>query len=345
MPETMVRCHNLHKSFAETSILQNVTFSVATGQILTLLGPSGCGKTTTLRVIAGFESLDEGWIEVAGRTVADSRLHMPPEKRRVGMVFQDYAIFPHLSVGENVRFGLGRGKGAQARALEMLALVGLADAFEKMPHELSGGQQQRVALARALVMEPAVLLLDEPFSNLDHRLRLQMRVEVKALLKEAGATAIFVTHDQEEALFMGDKVAVMNGGQVEQLGVPEVIFHEPRTRFVASFIGQSDFLPGRVTSLGIETQVGLLKQPVPWQEGQPVDILLRPDDIDFTPHPHGNAHILERHFIGLTYLYRLVLADGTIVHSQQPHTTQISQNTPVQITFVGDHPLATFLKS
>ena len=208
MPETTVRCHQLQKSFAARPVVDNVTFTVATGQILALLGPSGCGKTTSLRLIAGFERLDEGWIEIAGRTVADQRTHMPPEKRRVGMVFQDYAIFPHLSVADNVAFGLGRGSQMQARVAAMLELVGLAGVGPHMPHELSGGQQQRVALARALVTEPAVLLLDEPFSNLDTSLRVQVRAEVRELLKRTGATAIFVTHDQEEALFIGDKVAV-----------------------------------------------------------------------------------------------------------------------------------------
>jgi iron(III) transport system ATP-binding protein len=205
-----VICQELYKSFDGVPVVHEVSLRVAPGHILALLGPSGCGKTTLLRLIAGFEGLDHGRITIAGQVVADGRFHLPPEKRRVGMVFQDYAIFPHLNVGQNVAFGLG--KGEQRRTAEMLSLVGLEGLGEKMPHELSGGQQQRVALARALAPQPAVLLLDEPFSNLDAALRHEVRHEVRALLKQNKATAIFVTHDQEEALFMGNEVAVMNQG-------------------------------------------------------------------------------------------------------------------------------------
>jgi iron(III) transport system ATP-binding protein len=343
MPETAVRCHNLQKAFGEQSVLEHVTFTIATGQILALLGPSGCGKTTTLRLIAGFERLDSGWIEIAGQLVADERTFVAPEKRRVGMVFQDYAIFPHLSVASNIAFGLGRRRDSDERVEAMLELVGLAGLGDQMPHELSGGQQQRVALARALVMEPAVLLMDEPFSNLDSSLRIQVRAEVRDLLKAGGATALFVTHDQEEALFIGDRVGVMNAGRLEQLGTPEEIYHRPRTRFVAEFIGRSDFVAGCVTDAGVETPLGLVAQAVNAPAGSPVEIAVRPDDVLLTvAGDEGNGRILSRHFVGIANVYEVALADGTVLHSWQPHGVQLPAGSPVLVTIDGSHPLPCF---
>ncbi len=343
MPETAVRCHNLQKAFGEQNVLEHVSFTVATGQILALLGPSGCGKTTTLRLIAGFERLDSGWIEIAGQLVADERTFVAPERRRVGMVFQDYAIFPHLSVGGNIAFGLGRRKVGDERVEAMLELVGLAGLSDQMPHELSGGQQQRVALARALVMEPAVLLMDEPFSNLDSSLRIQVRAEVRDLLKASGATALFVTHDQEEALFIGDRVGVMNAGKLEQVGAPEEIYHRPRTRFVAEFIGRSDFVAGCVTDAGIETPLGLVAQAVNAPPGSPVEIAVRPDDVLLTAGgDQGNGRILSRHFVGIANVYEVALTDGTVLHSWQPHGVQLPAGSPVMIALDGSHPLPCF---
>ena len=270
-----VTCRNLYKSFEKLPVVQDVNLTVAPGEILVLLGPSGCGKTTTLRLISGFETLDNGRIEINNQLMADGALHVPPEKRRVGIVFQDYAIFPHLSLTQNVGFGLKRGQSE--RIEEMLNFVGLGGLGERMPHQLSGGQQQRVALARALAPQPVVLLLDEPFSNLDAALRVEMRQEVRGLLKSSGTTAVFVTHDQEEALYMGDQVGVMNRGRLEQVGSPEAIFHQPRTRFVAEFLGQTDFLPGEVTGRGVQTPLGLLPQTLPLASGTAVEVAVRPD--------------------------------------------------------------------
>lgn len=342
VPETTVRCHHLSKSFGQRSILQEVTFIVATGQILVLLGPSGCGKTTTLRLIAGFERLDDGWIEVAGKTVADGRVFVPPEKRRVGMVFQDYAIFPHLSVADNVAFGLGRMAEARPRTEAMLELVGLAGLGRQMPHELSGGQQQRVALARALAPEPAVLLLDEPFSNLDSTLRMQVRAEVRELLKGGGATAIFVTHDQEEALFIGDRVAVMNGGRIEQIGTPEEIYHRPGSRFVAEFIGQSDFVPAVISEGGVETPLGFVAQWLDAPAGSKVDVLIRPDDITMEPNESGSGRIISRQFMGIANIYQIRLENGLIVRSWQPHTCQLAEGSRVDVWLRPGHALPCF---
>jgi iron(III) transport system ATP-binding protein len=348
MNETTVGCYEINKSYGGNEIIKNLSLTIESGNILALLGPSGCGKTTTLRLIAGFEKLDSGRIEVAGQLVADGRLHLPPEKRRVGMVFQDYAIFPHLSVAENVAFGLGRGGDTHSRLAAMLALVGLPDVGKIMPHELSGGQQQRVALARALAPEPAVLLLDEPFSNLDTSLRIQVREEVRDLLKRSRATAIFVTHDQEEALFIGDQVAVMNEGQLEQIGTPAKIFHKPASRFVAAFMGQTDFIPGKVVNHGVETVMGFLPRSLPQAEGTAVEVAARPDDIkievveDGGEGVHENGRITARRFLGIAYIYTVVLLDGTRVHSWQPHTIDLAPGTAVSVSFRSHHDLICF---
>jgi iron(III) transport system ATP-binding protein len=336
----------LHKAFGSITVIRNVSFAIKSGHILALLGPSGCGKTTTLRLIAGFESPDSGYIEIDGRTVAENGFNLPPEKRRVGMVFQDYAIFPHLSVAQNVAFGLGRGQKANDRTDTMLHMVGLTDQGAKMPHELSGGQQQRVALARALALDPAVVLLDEPFSNLDTALRQQVRREVKELLKQNGATAIFVTHDQEEALFLGDQIAVMNEGLIEQLGTPEEIFHRPRTRFVAEFMGQTDFVPGELNGQGIETALGRLPPPQSGlNPGTAVTIAVRPDDVVLAAANggrEGNGRIIARQFIGIAYIYQVRLKDGSLVHSWQPHTLNLPPGTAVQASLHPDHTITAF---
>lgn len=338
----MVSCQNISKSFGSVSVVQSLYLDVPEGKIVALLGPSGCGKTTTLRLIAGLERVDEGEIVIAGRVVADGRNHVPIEKRRVGMVFQDYAIFPHLSVAHNVGFGLGRNGHKEARVAEMLNFVGLGDLGERMPHELSGGQQQRVALARAIAPQPDVLLMDEPFSNLDAALRQEMRYEVRDLLQKAGVTAVFVTHDQEEALFMGDWVAVMNEGRMEQIGTPEQIFHHPQTRFVADFIGQTDFVVGTVTAAGLQTPLGLIPRPVALPEGTSVELALRADDVTIAKDEQGNGRIIGRQFLGIAYVYRVGLADGSIVHSWQPHGVQLAQGTAVRVGLAGEHPPVCF---
>jgi iron(III) transport system ATP-binding protein len=342
MVEATVICEAINKSFGATAVVANVSFTLESGHILALLGPSGCGKTTTLRLIAGFEQIDGGRIAIGGQLVADGRFHLPPEKRRVGMVFQDYAIFPHLNVAQNVAFGLARGEAAREQTETMLRLVGLMGLNQQMPHELSGGQQQRVALARALAPEPAVLLLDEPFSNLDTTLRLQVRSEVRELLKQSKATAIFVTHDQEEALFIGDRVAVMNEGRIEQIGTPYEIFHRPLTRFVADFIGETDFVAGTATAVGVDTALGRLERSLDLPEGTAVTVAVRPDDVTFAPSANGNGRIVARRFVGIANVYRLQLSDGSQVHSWQPHTVDVAPGTSVHASLRPGHPVTYF---
>lgn len=343
-PQVMLSCRNLHKTFDVENVVDGVTLEVAAGDVLALLGPSGCGKTTTLRLIAGFERLSEGRIAIDGRVVADtaSKLHVAPELRRVGMVFQDYAVFPHLSAGRNVGFALGRGKEARARVDELLDFVGLPGYYDKMPQELSGGEQQRVSLARALSTDPAVLLLDEPFSNLDAALRADVRLEVRSMLKQRGTTAVFVTHDQEEALFLGDRVAVMNRGRIEQSGAPEDIFHSPKTRFVAEFMGQTDFVNGESTDQGVMTPMGLIPYPTTLSPGSSVDVALRPDDLQLLEDDAGNGRLVSRLFNGMDYVYAIALTDGSLVHSRQPHTRRFREGATVLVSYSADHAPAYF---
>jgi len=315
---------HLTKRFAagRAPAVDGLTLAVEPGQILALLGPSGCGKTTTLRLIAGFERPDAGRVVIRGRVVADgpAGAFVPPEERGVGVVFQDYALFPHLTVQANVAFGvrdLPRDRRRE-RVRAVLDLVGLADYAGRYPHELSGGQQQRVAVARALAPAPALMLLDEPFSNLDADLRAQMRDEVEKVLRGTGTTAVFVTHDQEEAFTIADVVGVLDRGRLEQLASPEAIYHHPATPFVAEFVGAADFLPGIVTSTGIVTEIGVFGNVEGREPGEKVQVMIRPDDITFVPAHDGEAVIVRRYFRGSENLYCLALASGHRVHSSQP---------------------------
>jgi iron(III) transport system ATP-binding protein len=308
---------------------------------MALLGPSGCGKTTVLRLIAGFERPDKGRITIGQRLVASPEEYVPPEERRVGMVFQHYALFPHMSVADNIGYGL-REKGRRDLVHEMLELAGLSGLDSRMPHELSGGQQQRVALARALAPRPAVLLLDEPFSNLDADLRAAMRVQVREIIKSVGITALFVTHDQDEALFMGDRVAIMRDGRLEQAADPQTLFLTPATRFVAEFIGHASFLPATVTDVGLETELGLVLQPVGARPGAIVDALARPDDLVLSADSNGNARIVGRAFRAGTYLYDALLDSQRMVRCICNHIQEYALDTRVRVTLAPGHALAWF---
>jgi iron(III) transport system ATP-binding protein len=290
------------------------------GEILALLGPSGCGKTTTLRIIAGFEAPDTGTVTIRGEVMAGSGRSVPPEERGVGIVFQDYALFPHLTVAENVGFGLKRldRPSRRDRVAQILDLVGLGSFAGRYPHELSGGQQQRVAVARALAPAPALMLLDEPFSNLDADLRAQMREEVEKILRSTGTTAIFVTHDQEEAFTLADRVGVLNQGRIEQLAAPEDIYHHPASQFVAEFVGAADFLPGLVTNEGIVTELGVFGNVDALEIGAKIEVMIRPDDITFVPEREGTGVLVRRYFRGSETLYCIRLPSGRRVHSSQP---------------------------
>jgi iron(III) transport system ATP-binding protein len=338
--------HQLSKQYpgGATPAVDNISLSLPAGEILVLVGPSGCGKTTTLRLVAGLERPDNGEIRLNGEIVASRGLFVPPERRGVGMVFQEHALFPHLTVAENVAFGLPKAarNGEQDKVRAMLALVGLEKLARRYPHELSGGERQRVALARALAPEPVLVLMDEPFSSLDADLRLEMREQVRGILKAMRATAVFVTHDQEEALYMGDRLAVFQRGRLEQVGTPEEIFHASQTRFVAEFMGNSDFLPGQACAGGICTELGVLPQPLGLPEGTPVEIALRADDLAFEPDARGNARVVERLFRGAYNVYRLQLDSGQRLHVMQPHIRLTEPGTRARVFVDAGHPLAVF---
>jgi iron(III) transport system ATP-binding protein len=343
---TTLKVCNLVKRFHGTqqSAVNDISFELSAGEILALVGPSGCGKTTTLRIIAGLERPDSGIVLLNDRVVASEAVFVPPEKRGVGMVFQDHALFPHLTVSENIAFGLRGQPPEEVKKTvgEMLHLVGLLPLAKRYPHALSGGERQRVALARALAPRPVLVLMDEPFSSLDADLRMEMREHVRRILKSMRATVVFVTHDQDEALYMGDRLAVLNRGHLEQIGTPEEIFHESNTRFVSEFMGDSDFLRGKVTSQGIHTELGLLKQGADLPISTPVEIAIRADDVDFQMDGSGNSIIVERFFRGAFNLYRLRLDSGQIVHASMDHTRIYPVGARVRAYISAEHPLTIF---
>lgn len=278
-PQLAFRTLALTKRFGDVTAVDCVDLDVRRGEFLSVLGPSGCGKTTLLRLVAGFERPDSGGIEIGGRVVAGPRRHLPPEERRIGMVFQESALFPHLDVAGNIGFGLAR-RDRQRRIAELVALVGLAGLQRRMPHELSGGQQQRVALARALAPHPALILLDEPFSSLDATLRSQLRGDVREILRSAGATTLFVTHDQGEALEISDRVAVMRAGRIEQVSTPDELYLRPVNRFVAGFVGEANLLPGEVRHGEVQTLVGRFRAGHgALADGVRAEVLLRPEQL------------------------------------------------------------------
>ena len=352
MSDVVISLHNISKTYPQNgrgpgsgaAAVQSLSLDVRHGEILALLGPSGCGKTTTLRLIAGLERPDRGEIRLNGRTVAGSSAWVAPEKRGIGLVFQDYALFPHLTVAKNVAFPLNGAPNREKadRVEEMLNLVHLEGLGARYPHELSGGQQQRVALARALAPSPALVLLDEPFSNLDADSRGAMRGHVRSILKEIGATAVFVTHDQEEALFMGDRVAVMNRGRLEQVGTPEELWSNPATRFVAEFLGLPCFLPALVTQFGLQTEIGLQIQPCPLPLGSHLDLLVRPDDLAITPDPQGNGRVARAVFRGMDYLYDIELPSGHVVQTLGRHNDAMAPGSRVRVELDPGHHLSCF---
>lgn len=317
----------------------DVSFKVEKGEVLALLGPSGSGKTTLLRLIAGFEKPDQGNILLNGQEVSRPQHCLSPEKRGVGMVFQDYALFPHLTVEENVAFGLGglSRELRRKRVQEVIDQVGLTPWVQRYPHELSGGQQQRVALARALAPNPIVLMLDEPFSNLDPDMRTQMRMEVAAILRRTGSTAILVTHDHEEAFAMADKVAVLNAGRLEQCDTPEMVYHIPSTPFIADFVGQADFIPGAIQNGKVLTEIGIFPNVSIFPDGTEVMVMIRPDDIDLFPRAEGAATVLGRQFKGSENRYIVALPSGQILHSSQHSLAVYTDQTRVDLKLKVTH--------
>jgi len=309
-----VSLRNITRAFGATKALDGMSLDIAPGELVALLGPSGCGKTTALRIVAGFEFADAGEVLVGGRDVSG----VPASRRDMGMVFQSYSLFPNMNALDNVAFGLRmrRTAGAQRRrkAAELLDMVGLSTQAAQFPHQLSGGQQQRVALARALAIEPRVLLLDEPLSALDAKVRLQLREQIRTLQQRLGTTTIFVTHDQEEALSMADRVGVMRSGKLEQVAEPSELYSRPATAFVAEFVGTMNRLPGELAGPGT---VAVLGTSVAVVEGGPtsgpVDVLVRPEGLTVAPAEGGNGIVTHRTFLGGTTRVAVLLSGDTEV--------------------------------
>ncbi|MBN2623297.1 MAG: ABC transporter ATP-binding protein [Acidimicrobiales bacterium] len=339
-----IRATDIRKAFGRTTAVARASLDVRDGELVALLGPSGSGKTTLLRIVAGFEAPDAGTVEIGGRVVAGPGVWEEPDRRRVGMVFQDGALFPHLTVSGNVAFG----EPAPGRVDECLALVGLADRGRSYPHELSGGERQRVALARALATDPDVVLLDEPFASLDAGLRESLREEVVTILRAAGASALLVTHDQAEALSLADQVVVMRDGEVEQAGTPEEVYDHPATRWAAEFLGAADVLPGTADGEVIDCELGLLPADRPLRGA--VDVVVRPESVaigaahgpvdgapDAADVPDGaaKARVIGRSYYGHDQLVRLELASGQRLRSRSHGAAPWRQGDEVRVWVAG----------
>ncbi|MBL8510365.1 MAG: ABC transporter ATP-binding protein [Betaproteobacteria bacterium] len=344
--KSFLNLHDIAFAYPDgTQVCEHLSFTVGEDEIGCLLGPSGCGKTTLLRLIAGFEAPQAGVIEIRGHKLADRHYTMPAEQRNIGVVFQDYALFPHLTVGANVAFGLQHYKAdaRHARVHELLAMVDLAQAADKYPHEISGGQRQRVALARALAPQPQLLLLDEPFSNLDVELREKLGQDVRELLRRLSIPALLVTHDQHEAFSIADKIGVMNRGRIEQWDSAYNLYHRPATRFVADFVGQGVLMRGVVgQNDSIDTELGTLHHcpGCALQRGDKVEILLRPDDILHDDASAMQAEVVHKAFRGAGILYTLKLGSGARLLSLVPshHNHEIGQKIGIKLEI--DHVIA-----
>jgi iron(III) transport system ATP-binding protein len=325
---SMIRLDGVSKRFREVAAVDDASLSVDRGEVVALLGPSGCGKTTLLRLVAGFERPDAGTVEVAGRVVGGNGVWVPPERRRIGMVFQDYALFPHLTVAENVGFGLSR-RARPGRVPELLRAVGLEGVGGRYPHELSGGQQQRVALARALAPAPDLVLLDEPWSNVDSQLRETLRAEVTEVIRPLGVTLVLVTHDREEAMSLADRIALMRDGTVLQKGTAEDLYFAPATRWAAEFVGAANVLAGDVVGGRVETAIGAF--PANGATGRTVaQVLVRPELLELEPDAGGEAEVVGREFRGHDVFYR-VRMNGLELVSQRPSTEVVPLGARVTI--------------
>ncbi len=342
---SLLKVKNLSCHYEQTAVVENLSFHVNEGDMCCLLGPSGCGKTTVLRAIAGFHPISSGEISLGNICLSDSKTNLPPEERQIGMVFQDYALFPHLSVKQNICFGLSKMEKTQQTQIlkEMLTLVQLEGMEARYPHELSGGQQQRVALARALAPKPKMLLMDEPFSNLDVELRRNLNLEVREILKTTGTSAILVTHDQEEAFAFADNIGLINNGKIQQWDSSFNLYHEPLNRFVANFIGQGTLIPGMaIDHESVSTELGTLKgnRAYNWQADTPVEVLIRPDDIQADPDSKLEASIIKKIFSGSATLYTLQLPTGGKVESLLPSHLDYQLGDKVRISARVEHLIA-----
>lgn len=345
----LLEVKNIQCRYQNNIVIDNLSLHVNQGSLVCLLGPSGCGKTTVLRAIAGFEPVYQGEIHMEGRLMSKPGFMHAPEKRRLGMVFQDYALFPHMDVFQNISFGIRRYPVEEKRntVTHLLALVGMEGFEHRYPHELSGGQQQRIALARALAAKPTMILMDEPFSSLDPDIRENLSVEVRNILKKEGITGILVTHHQDEAFAMADQVGVLKTGKIHQFDTPYNLYHEPLDQFVADFIGQGVFLKGTMLSPDtIETELGIIRgdRAYKWEQGSKVDILLRPDDVlvaESADSQNGlTGKVVHKAFKGADILYTLQMPTGSKILALFPSHHDYSVGDPVRITLDMHHVVA-----
>lgn len=320
MNTPIIACYGLSKSFDGTKAVNNVDLEIAPGDFVALLGPSGCGKTTVLRLLAGLETPDTGVIRIGEVEIAGQGYALPPEKRRLGMVFQEYALFPHMSVRDNIAFGIRNRPDREQRIQEVLDLVDLKAIQDRGPHSLSGGQQQRVALARALAPKPAVMLLDEPFSNLDAALRQRVRREIRQILLNAGVTTLFVTHDQEEALSLSDHVAVMIDGKIMQFAPPQELYRFPANQDVAGFLGETNFLQGVARGMHAETVLGRVRLHSPMQGD--VTIMIRPENIIVASTPGANAIVCTHEYVGHSWIVTVRDQQNNILRCRMNGSTE-----------------------
>ena len=343
----MLTLDNVSHSLGGTRVIRGTTFQVQAGELVCLLGPSGCGKTTTLRLIAGLERPDNGEITIEGAPVSSADVLVPPHKRKIGFVFQDFALFPHLTVGENIAYGLGylSSAAATARTNELLQQIRLVDHADKYPHMLSGGEQQRVALARARAPRPPLLLLDEPFSGLDTSLRGRIREETLHILKERGVTTVMVTHDPEEAMVMADRIILMRNGEIVQAGTPDELYHHPVNRFAAEFFGEINRLSGTAEGDWISTDLGPVSNDS-FANGTDVDVMIRPDALTLSSDSEGShpARVCDLRYAGGSSLIRMGLGDGLEPHThiqvRQPGTLDVQEGDRLRI---GMDPDQTFV--
>ena len=341
--KTLLQLTGIKKSYDQTEVLKDITLDIKHGEFLTLLGPSGCGKTTLLRLIAGFEQPSVGKIQLDGMQMAG----LPADKRPVNTVFQQYALFPHMTVTENISYGIKNDKDSKTLSqvsslTDLMLMCGIYHLRDRYPDELSGGEQQRVALARSLAPKPKILLMDEPFSNLDPGFRMQLRMEVRRILKYLNITCLFVTHDQQEALYMGDRILVLNEGKIQQIDSNTNVFQNPQNEFVAEFIGLADFLDGKVLNNHAETEIGKVEIKTKAKNGESVNIMIRPDDVHINKTKKGNGFVVSREYRGMYYIYNIKLNSGKLVKSLSSHINDYNVGTKVDVELKPGHPLICF---
>jgi len=339
---------NLSLNYDDNKVLRDINFEIKDSEILALVGPSGSGKTSLIRCITGLQNPNEATIKISEKIMFSSTIDIPIEKRDIGIVFQDFALFPHMTVENNIQYGMDvnntkhKSLSQLSSLTDLMLMTGIYHLRGRYPDELSGGEQQRVALARSLAPRPKILLMDEPFSNLDPNLRIQLRMEVRRILKYLKISCLFVTHDQQEALYMGDRIIVLNEGEIQQIDENKKVFQNPSNQFVAEFIGLADFIDGEIKDKYANTELGKIEVQSNASNGETVNIMLRPDDITITKNNAGNGFVVQREYRGMYYIYYIKLNSGKIVKSLSSHTNDFNVGTKVDVELTPGHPLICY---